>query len=402
MAVTNYAAYTDTVYLSNGTHLPMLNYVYPENLASAQTGTADLVQVLEFYDSLFVTYPFYDEKYGHAQFGWGGGMEHQTMSFVVNFGWTLVAHELAHQWFGDMVTCGSWEDIWLNEGFATYLEALTREHFLSPADWYNWKSVTLNGITSQPGGSVKVSDTTTVNRIFDGRLSYSKGAYLLHMLRWKLGDEDFFQGLRNYLNDLKFGFAKTPDLKAHLEAASGMDLTEFFNDWYYGQGYPSYTVIWDQHGNNLLLKISQTTSHPSVDFFEMPVPILVSGEHGDTLVRLDNTENGQLFSVPVSFAVTSVQFDPDLWLISAGNTVEQGVLSATHDVAGNITASLYPNPVHDMVHVAFDGAGSFQPVTWQVVNMLGQRLLAGVASHTQDLQVNVRAAFFRDVRTAPE
>lgn len=104
IAVTNYDVYSDTVHLSNGVVMPMINYVYPES-TDARPGTHALVGVLEFYDSLFINYGFYKEKYGNAQFSWGGGMEHQTMSFVTNFEWSLLAHELGHQWFGDLVTC---------------------------------------------------------------------------------------------------------------------------------------------------------------------------------------------------------------------------------------------------------------------------------------------------------
>ena len=390
ICVTNYVQYTDTVRLGNGTDLPMLNYVYPESLTGARAGTADLVQVLQFFDSLFVTYPFHLEKYGHAQWGWGGGEEHQTMSFVVSFGWSLLSHELAHQWFGDMVTCGSWEDIWLNEGFATYLEGLSRERFHDEADWYAWRINRVNIITSQPGGSVKVSDTTSVNRIFSGRLSYSKGSYLLHMLRWKLGEADFFQALRDYLNDFEFDYAKTPDLKAHLEAASGHDLTEYFDDWYYGEGFPRYAVTWEQEGNQFLIELSQTTSHPSVDFFEMPVPVVLSGNGIDTTLRLEHIQNNQLFSIPVSFEVTSVQFDPALWLISNGNTVQEGDLtSATRDLAHGTQVILYPNPVKDVLQVVFENGQARGKFHWQIVNGLGQRLETGILQNDASV-INVK------------
>ena len=166
-------------------------------------------------------------------------MEHQTNSFIVSPNENLMAHELAHQWFGDKITCGSWQDIWLNEGFATYLSYFYFEKG-DPAGHLNRLKNLSNAITSVPGGSVWVEDTTNVGRIFSSRLSYNKGAYLVHMLRWVLGDTSFFRGVRQYMNDpkLAYGFAITEDLKRNLEQVSGKDLTEFFNDWFKGQGHP--------------------------------------------------------------------------------------------------------------------------------------------------------------------
>ncbi|MFN3786031.1 MAG: M1 family metallopeptidase, partial [Thiothrix sp.] len=211
IGVTNYAVYSDYIRLPEGDTMPILNYVYPEQLTTIRTQTFRTVQSMQLFNNLFGTYPFAKEKYGHAQFGFGGGEEHQTMSFMCCFSHGLQAHELAHQWFGDKVTCGSWRDIWLNEGFATYLEGLTQEAGIGTMDFSTWLRNKIASVTSQPGGSVWVDDTTSVNRIFNGRLSYDKGGMLLHMLRWKLGDTHFFQGVRNYLNDprLAYGYAKT-------------------------------------------------------------------------------------------------------------------------------------------------------------------------------------------------
>ncbi|HMQ46037.1 MAG TPA: M1 family aminopeptidase [Saprospiraceae bacterium] len=349
VAVTNYTQYTNMVPLSNGAQLPMVNYVYPESLTDAQNGTEDLIQVLQFFDSLFVGYPFAEEKYGHAQFSWGGGMEHQTMSFVNSYGWTLLSHELAHQWFGDMVTCGSWEDIWLNEGFATYLEGLSRERFPEQiiTQWYNWKLEKLNSITSQPGGSVRVDDTTSVSRIFSSRLSYYKGAYLLNMLRWKLGDAAFFQGIRNYLIDRQHNFARTSQLKSHLEVASDQDLEAFFADWFVGEGYPSYQINWSQDlDNQLSIIIHQTQSHASVSYFEMPLPLRLIGSNGERKdIVLDHTWDGQIFQEQVDFTVASVLFDPDLWLISKNNTVQHGAVGTSNLATSGFDLQLKPNPV---------------------------------------------------------
>ncbi len=348
VAVTNYSVYSDLVPLPGGDQLEVLNYVYPESLADAQNGTANIVPIIRLYDSLTITYPFAAEKYGHAQFGWGGGMEHQTMTFVVNFDYGLLAHECAHQWFGDYITCGSWQDIWLNEGFATYFEGLNRERYFSPDTWYNWKLGKIASITSDSAGSVFCTDTTSVGRIFSGRLTYNKGAYLLHMLRWKLGNEAFFNGLKSYLNDpaLAYGYARTADLQHHLELASGQNLQTFFNQWFYGEGYPSYQVAWSQNGAQLNVTLGQTTSHPSVPFFEMPVPLRFSGQGQDTILVFDHTFSGQAFSADIPFQVQNVEVDPDLWLVSAGNTVEQ--VTATGE-PGNTDPDLVvaPNPIRD-------------------------------------------------------
>ena len=324
IAVTNYSVYSDFAYEGTDSEFPITNYIYPEHLSGVQNLTPITSDIIEFYGELFEMYPYADEKYGHAEFNWGGGMEHTTMSFMGSFGRLLIAHELAHQWFGDKITCGSWEDIWLNEGFATYLEALTREHIDGNEAFIAWRKNTVSDITAKIDGSVRCTDTTDVSRIFDWRLSYQKGAMVLHMLRYKLGDADFFGAIQNYLADpeLAFGYARTIDLQNHFEAQSGIDLDEFLADWYMGEGHPSYQLQWDQKGDTAYFRIKQSQSHPSVSFFEMPVPIRVFGsDEQSQWLRLENTEDGQFFVENVSFPITSVQFDPAREFITRNNKV---------------------------------------------------------------------------------
>ena len=127
-AVTNYSVFNRSVNLSTGV-LPMQTFCYPEDSTSFSNGTINTLNAMQLFDTLFyLPYPFMNEKYGHVQFGWGGGMEHQTSTFVVSIDESLCAHELAHQWFGDKITCGSWKDIWLNEGFATHLASMYMEN----------------------------------------------------------------------------------------------------------------------------------------------------------------------------------------------------------------------------------------------------------------------------------
>ncbi len=344
-AATNYVSYIDDVVVQ-GNHIEVLNYVYPENLASNQQVTAATFIPMQLYDSLFIPYPFANEKYGHAEFGWAGGMEHQTMTFCGAFSYEIIFHELAHQWFGDYVTCGSWKEIWLNEGFATYLTGLCLEHYNNGQYWMQWKAGSIGYIVAETDGSVYVTDTASVGRLFDYRLTYVKAGMLVHMLRWKLGDDSFFAGLRGYLNDPEVGnkYGTTAKLKYHLEAATGntVSLTEFFNDWLYGEGNPNYVIQWKQNTDKSVeLTVQQTQSHQSVSFFEMPLPVKLIGNEKDTIVVLNNTENNQVFSVPVSFDVVSIVFDPEKWIVT-----REASITGVNDIQNhgkNIVVS--PNPV---------------------------------------------------------
>jgi aminopeptidase N len=349
VAVTNYVQYSHYFHPASSTDsMEVLNYVYPEHLQWAQSVTPVILNTLFLYDSLTINYPFKKEKYGHAEFGWGGGMEHQTMSFIGGYSNVLLSHECAHQWFGDRLTLGSWADIWLNEGFATYFEALTEERYY-PENWLRWKKNTISSAIMAPNGSVQVDDTTSVSRIFSGSLSYSKGSYLLHMLRWKLGDATFFQGLRSYLNDtaLAYRYVRTTDLKRHLEAVSGQNLSSFFNEWFYNRGFPSYQLTWSQDGPQIQLTLNQTQSDASVTFFEMPVPVEFSGEGRDTTIILDHQYSGQTFNFRLPFTAEYAYLDPQLHILSANNRVSFIPSGAT------MTASLtlYPNPATEEVRI---------------------------------------------------
>lgn len=347
-AVTNYSVFNNSVQLGNIT-LPMQTYCYPESLASFQGGTQNTLDAMLLFHHNFGGYPFIKEKYGHVQFGWGGGMEHQTSTFVVSIDEGLCAHELAHQWFGDYITCASWEDIWLNEGFATHLASFYAENKY-PANTIANRRAEINAITSSPGGSVKVDDTTNVNRIFSSRLSYYKGSHLLYMLRFKLGDDVFFKGIRQYLNDaaLKYSFAKTNDLKHHLEQASGQSLTNFFKQWFEGQGYPTYNVQWTQvNGSYVKIKMNQTASHPSVSFFELPVALKFKNATTEKTVVVNNKINGEVFVRNIGFVADTVLIDPEYWLITKNNTTAKTVAIA----GGQETIQVYPNPIGSQFNV---------------------------------------------------
>lgn len=399
IAVTNYTVYSHTVD-NNGNPFEIINYIYPEDLSYAQSRTPVTVDIMNLFADLFEPYPFADEKYGHAEFGWGGGMEHTTVSFMGSLSRSLIAHELGHQWFGNKVTCGSWQDIWLNEGFATYLAGMVIENFDGNTDFRSWKQDKISSITQENDGSVYIpaQDTTSVNRIFSSRLSYNKGSMVLHMLRKKLDDAVFFQGLKNYLADpaLAYGYAKTEDLIRIMEDASGEDLNEFFDDWIYGQGHPRYTIQWNQANGqaNLNLKISQTQSHPSVSFFEVPVPLRLIGTQGETLdIVLNNTVNDQTFQPAVGFTVQSVQFDPEKDIISRSNIVTL----ATDDFALEQQLVLYPNPTSGIINVQKPEALRVNRI--RIYNALGQSLYNEDYYETVDVSKFAKGILFFQIET---
>lgn len=316
-AISNYSISSHSINL-NGTQLYYEDYLYPQDTAIGQVALERTTATMLLFQNLFGEYPFIKEKYGHTQCGFSGGMEHQTNSFMNNFNEGLIAHELGHQWFGDKVTCNSWSDIWLNEGIATYLTFLIHDFGRNPNAWENYKRNATFQITAENGGSVYVEDTSNISRIFDYRLSYLKGSYLLHMLRWQLGDSLFFAACRNYLNNASsaFGFSSTQNFKFELEQAYKAPLDNFFNDWYYGEGFPTYGLQWRQLSNEqIFIKLNQTSSHPSVSFFEMPVPIQLKGNNIDTSIVLQHAYTGQEFLLNVPFGVDTIVMDPEQWIL---------------------------------------------------------------------------------------
>ncbi|MBP6038859.1 MAG: T9SS type A sorting domain-containing protein [Flavobacterium sp.] len=375
IAVTNYQIYNQQGGLGTtaSPYFPIVNYIYPEEATSSISSLSVTPDIINFYETIVGNYPFRTEKYGHARAGLNGGMEHTTVSFMNSWGRSLIAHEMAHQWFGNKITCGTWKDIWLNEGITEYLAGLDVENYAGLTGFVTWKNGKINNITSVTNGAVYLTDAEalSVNRIFSPRLTYNKGSMVTHMLRWKMGDTAFFQALRNYLNDsnLAYGYAITTDFKAHLEAVHGNSLTEFFNDWVYDQGYPTYTITAQNWGaGQAKITVNQTQSDPSsVAYFEIPLEIRLSGVGGVTHdVVVNNTGNGQEFIVSVPFVVTGVTFDPNKHIISKNNVAT--LASNSFDL--DQTVSVYPNPANDILHIMMPTSVQLEKV--EIFNTLGQ------------------------------
>lgn len=356
LGITNYIKVNSTIGSTNP--FPYLNYIYPSaNNAGNLSNIEWLKSAMTIFENYFGPYPFRNEKYGHLQFGYGGGMEHQTVSSVGSFGQGLLAHELAHQWFGDKLTCGTWNDIWLNEGFATYGEHLVNEKLLmTNAQFLSYLKGQITTITSSPNGSVYVSDNnlSNINAVFSSRLSYAKGAYVLRMMKWILGDEAFYKAVKDYDSrpDLSYSYTRTADLISSFKQSTGKDFTEFVNDWVYGQGYPTYNIRWKNANNTITFAIGQTQSHSSVSFYEMPLPIKVTGTNNEVAYFiLDNTSNNQYFTLPLAFKAATVAFNYDYQILEKNSSVVNDNNLYTNEV--NATKlRLYPNPAKSTLCVS--------------------------------------------------
>jgi aminopeptidase N len=362
VAVAKYVEYN--IYANPvGATAPILiqNFIYdnPATLPNFQDEIDETVDFLELFSDLFGLYPFADEKYGHCMAPLSGGMEHQTMTTQGFFEKSLTAHELGHQWFGDNVTCASWTDIWVNEGFAAYSEYLMKEA-LYPGETTQHLIDIHDNIMSQPNGAVWVLDSLNESRIFDGRLTYDKGAAIVHTFRFMINDDaTFFNALKNYQTNFKDSVAVGTDVKAELEAASGLDFTEAFDQWYFGEGYPTYSTRWNSVGSDLLLEITHTTSASSITpTFTNPLEIkFARSGQSDTTIRFDITSNLNQYFVPAIGTITNISaIDPSNWIINKVGTNNHDVnfLVGLDEQIGASNILLYPNPSNTLISIQSD------------------------------------------------
>ena len=358
VAIAPYTEYVNNAHPTGGPTVPIVNYVYNQaSLNQFQTEIDRTPGFIENYSTLCGLYPFADEKYGHSMAPLGGGMEHQTMTTQDGFGFTLTAHELFHQWWGDNVTCASWEDIWLNEGFASYGEYLSLQAFATPADAAGWMD-NAHLYAQRSTGSIYVADTTNVNRIFDYYLSYKKGAAVIHMLRYLLNDDvKFFRALRTYQSQFRHSTARTADLQRVFEAESGRPLGYFFQQWFRGQGYPTFVGSWNQVGNTVVFRVTETASEPGVTpFFDTDVDYQLSFSNGTTqTVRLHQGQPVQNFQFAVSSSLTGITVDPNQWILDLPGPVpvrDNSLTLAVRPASGLAALGLYPSPCHDQLNLA--------------------------------------------------
>lgn len=335
--------------LGGGDPMEIQHYVFADQYANAQNAYASTDEMMTVFAQAFGEYPFVAEKYGHASFVWGGGMEHQTMTSMGGLWEDVISHELGHQWWGDMVTCADFGHIWLNEGFATWSEAYWKEQTEGVAVYKAY----MDGAAYYGPGTIFVEDTSDFWGIFDTNLSYNKASWVVHMLRGALGDADFFAGLAAYRAQYGFGSATTEQFRDVMEAVSGRDLDAFFQQWIYGDFFPIYAAGWSQTGGTLALTIDQVQTEGGL--FAMPVTVRITTDQGVEDVVVENAAAAsQDFQIPVSGAVQSVVLDPDDWILCqvqsvvAAPTLDRGVLvvnGVDWSVYGDEITSCYDDSV---------------------------------------------------------
>jgi aminopeptidase N len=357
---------------------------------------AILPDMTTWYSQNFVEHPF--DKNGFAtlnsDFAWGG-MENQSLTSLCPGCWeeSLAAHEYAHQWFGDMITCGTWADIWLNEGFATWAESFWYESY---AGYGAYKSDINNDasyyLSNNPGWAISDPDwavnTPSTNILFNYAITYMKGACVLHQLRYVLGDSLFFQTIKAYCSDTNFKYhsATISDFNAKVNQVTGEDYNWFFDEWIYQPNHPIYsnTYNFQDIGNNqwkVNFFMKQIQSDPS--FFKMPVEVYIRfADASDSTIRVMNDVNYQQFSWTFGKQPIFFRFDYDKQIVlKGGNTIvgmTEGIAPGTHVFLSQNS----PNPVSTKTRIVYE-IDNPTDISLEITDMLGVVLMRPVNSHLQ-------------------
>jgi aminopeptidase N len=374
-AASRWSSFKQWFHISPSESLYMQHFNWPEDSAAAVSAYQHTVDMITFFgdSSRYGRYPF--EKYGMVEaypFQWGG-MENQTMT-MVHRSWVLygddngIAHEMSHQWWGDMVTCLDWRNIWLNEGFAVYSDEQYEYHLNGLSSFLNMISSRASDYFDEEASDPHpIYDPPYPDHLFDWGHTYCKGGWVQHMLRYVEADTVwsqpgiFFQSMRAYGDSFKYGNANTEDYKRIHEQMTGLDLDWFFTEWVYDYGYPIYSLGWEGRqtgkGWEVVLDLTQNNSSGAPTVFHMPVEVKVSWSGGDATFRYDVTTSPQRNVFPVGGQPTSVEFDPNDWILDQHDThvgVAQGP-SVSYHTALRLAG---PNPAVGSVRLAYELASA--------------------------------------------
>ena len=312
-------------YLSiSGDSLKLFYYALPENIENAQRDFSDHPKYLKTFEEMFGAYPFVKEKYSVAEFWWqSGAMENQTITGIGSnfisgrkFFSDMLIHELAHHWWGDAVGPKTWKDIWLNEGFSTYSEALYWE---KQSDIRALQSTLRSKFSMFPNGTLY----NPGNALFSS-LIYDKGAWVLHMLRREVGDEIFFRILRGYFKEYKYSNASTNDFKNFCEMTAKKNLDKFFDQWVYkGEGIIELDCVWSaqKEGEEFISTIKIKQLQKGYDIYKFPLDIkLISEKEGESETSTTFVSGKEvILKIRSKYKPAELILDPDGWLLAKIN-----------------------------------------------------------------------------------
>ena len=380
IAMSNYTLYQNQFNFEGQTTMPITHYIYPESLTTTNKIALDKTAfMLELFSKKFGLYPFIKEKYGHAQFGWGGGMEHQTCTSLTipTSGFeTLIAHELTHQWFGDKITCKNWESIWLNEGFASYGECVYAEATGGKPAYDAYIKTFMNSAKTAKG-TIYVQDVSNINEIFNSARTYRKGASVLHMLRGIVGDDKFFKILQAYTaSKSAYANAVTEDFQAIAEQVYGQKLDYFFKEWIFGENYPKYKFQWSSQpladGNFKVKADISQSSNTTPTFFTMPIQLSIPVGLEDTTITVFNDKQSQSFEFILKRKPSSINFDPNNFILKDVETIN--ILANEPIIYDDFGLTIAPNPSSEDIDVSFRLAKS-SIVKITIVDFSGKEIL---------------------------
>ena len=329
--------------------IPIQNFVPPSYVTNATEDFSNLPFMMGTYDELYGDYPF--EKYGNAvtNFATYGAMEHQTMTTLGNYiidgnhGYeTIIAHELSHQWFGNCLTCLTWKDIWLSEGFATYSEALYMEQWQGFDAMVDYIESSIHNYYTNWAGNTPhiVYDPPSPNDYFTPA-TYEKPASVLHMLRRIVGDEDFFEILQTYFQTFHNGNVVTADfMQICAEVTENDYLPTFFEDWIFKSGLPTFEYTYFLNDAEMqLLTLIKSTSNGTAEFHWLPIPVHLNyGDYSDSLLVTSGPAGSSAMQSisQISDANFEFQFDPNSWVLSRGATLKVPEINNAYAADGKV------------------------------------------------------------------
>lgn len=344
--------------------LPMEHYHFNDGTSDFKKGWKDADAVFPVLEEWFGAYPFGAEKYGHAEFTFGGGMEHQTLSSMGTSALVFTVHELAHQWYGDAVSPAAWPHLWLNEGFATWAELLFIEARPDsfPPDSFNVLLRHYRNVARGARGTVVLTDTLGTNMF--GDLVYNKGAMILRMLQGIVGDSTMKEIVRTYAEDpqTRYGTATTSDFQRIVARLTGDPFDAFFDQWLYsGTGHPIYRISAENGdtftGSGVIVTLEQvqTAQDSNVPAFEMPITIAVQTQAGEERFRVMSNARWQVFKLDLQAPAQSVTLDPDRYVLSNENVTA----TVSRPPASPVFDSIIPNPTNGdaALRVSFPDGG---------------------------------------------